>query len=113
MWLIYPPGFDPKKKYPVLHSIHGGPHAASGDTWHYRWNNQVFAAQGYVVAGVNYHGSIGFGYAFLDSITHRWGELELQDIEAATDWLLEAALGRHAAASSPPAAATAASWSRG
>jgi hypothetical protein len=50
----------------------------------------AFAAQGYVVACVNYHGSSGFGYAFLDSITHRWGELELQDIEAATDWLLTA-----------------------
>jgi dipeptidyl aminopeptidase/acylaminoacyl peptidase len=89
MWLVYPPGFDPKKakKYPVLHSIHGGPHSASGDTFHYRWNNQVFAAQGYVVACVNYHGSSGFGNAFLDSITHRWGELELKDVEAATDWL--------------------------
>ncbi|MBX3619269.1 MAG: S9 family peptidase [Rhizobacter sp.] len=89
MWVVYPPGFDPKKKYPLLHSIHGGPHAASGDTFHYRWNNHVFAAQGYVVACVNYHGSSGFGYKFLDSITHRWGELELQDVEAATDWLLK------------------------
>lgn len=89
MWLIYPPHFDPKKKYPLLHSIHGGPHAAAGDTFHYRWNNHVFAAQGYVVACVNYHGSSGFGYAFLDSITHRWGELELQDVEAATDWLVK------------------------
>ena len=44
---------------------------------------------GYVVASVSYHGSSGFGYAFLDSITHRWGELELQDMEAATDWLLK------------------------
>jgi len=88
MWVVYPPGFDPKKKYPVLHSIHGGPHAASGDTFHYRWNNHVFAAQGYVVACVNYHGSSGFGYDFLDSITHRWGEYEQQDIEAGTDWLL-------------------------
>jgi len=41
-----------------------------------------------VVACVNYHGSSSFGHAFLDSITHRWGELELQDIEAGTDWLL-------------------------
>ena len=88
MWLVYPPDFDPKKKYPVLHSIHGGPHTGPGDNWHYRWNTQLFAAQGYVVANVNYHGSSGFGYAFLDSITHRWGELELQDVEAATDWLL-------------------------
>lgn len=89
MWVVYPPGFDAKKKYPVLHSIHGGPHTGPGDNWHYRWNLQVFAAQGYVVASVNYHGSTGFGYAFLDSITHRWGELELQDVEAGTDWLLQ------------------------
>jgi dipeptidyl aminopeptidase/acylaminoacyl peptidase len=89
MWVVYPPGFDKRKTYPVLHSIHGGPHAASMDSFHYRWNNQLFAAQGYVVACVNYHGSSGFGQAFLDSITHRWGELELQDIEAGTDWLLE------------------------
>jgi dipeptidyl aminopeptidase/acylaminoacyl peptidase len=42
-----------------------------------------------VVVNVNYHGSSGFGNAFLDSITHRWGELELQDIEAGTDWVLK------------------------
>jgi dipeptidyl aminopeptidase/acylaminoacyl peptidase len=89
MWLAYPPGFDPKKKYPLLHVIHGGPHTAAGDGFHYRWNVQAFAAQGYVVASVNYHGSSGFGYAFLDSITHRWGALELRDLEAATDWLLK------------------------
>ena len=88
MWVFYPPGFDPKKKYPLLHSIHGGPHTGPGDNWHYRWNYKLFAAQGYVVVHVNYHGSSGFGNAFLDSITHRWGELELQDIEAATDWML-------------------------
>jgi dipeptidyl aminopeptidase/acylaminoacyl peptidase len=89
MWLTFPPGFDAAKKYPVMHSIHGGPHTGPGDNWHYRWNTQVFAAQGYVVAAVNYHGSSGFGNAFLDSITHRWGALELQDIEAGTDWLLK------------------------
>lgn len=89
MWLFYPPGFNPKKKYPVMHTIHGGPHTAPGDNWHYRWNNKLFAAQGRVVASVNYHGSSSFGHAFLDAITHRWGELELQDIEAATEWLLK------------------------
>jgi dipeptidyl aminopeptidase/acylaminoacyl peptidase len=88
MWLTYPPGFDAKKRHPLLHLIHGGPHAASGDTWHYRWNHALFAAQGYVCVGVNYHGSSGFGNAFLDSIVHRFGELELQDIEAATEALL-------------------------
>ncbi len=89
MWLSYPPDFDPRKKYPILHLIHGGPHTAFGDAFHYRWNVQAMAAQGYVVACVNFHGSSSFGYAFLDSITHRWGELELQDIERATDWLLK------------------------
>ena len=89
MWLTYPPRFNHKHKHPVLHNIHGGPHSAAGDTFHYRWNTHAFAAQGYVVACVNYHGSSGFGQAFLDSITHRWGELELQDVEAGTDWLLK------------------------
>jgi dipeptidyl aminopeptidase/acylaminoacyl peptidase len=89
MWLVYPPNFDPKKKHPVVHSIHGGPHTGPGDNWHYRWNTQLFASQGHVVAHVNYHGSSGFGYAFLDSITHRWGDLELQDVEAGTDYLIK------------------------
>ena len=89
VWLTYPPGFDARKKTPLLHLIHGGPHTAFGDAWHFRWNVQTFAAQGYVVAAVNYHGSSGFGHAFKDSITHRWGALELQDIEAATTALLE------------------------
>jgi dipeptidyl aminopeptidase/acylaminoacyl peptidase len=48
----------------------------------------VLAAAGRVVAQVNYHGSSGFGFAFRDSLIGRQGELELQDIEAATDWLL-------------------------
>ena len=89
MWLIYPPGFDTSKKWPVMHVIHGGPHTAFGDSWHWRWNHQAFAAQGYVVACVNYHGSSSFGHEFLDSITGRWGEYELQDVEAGTDWLLK------------------------
>ncbi len=89
MWLVYPPDFDPKKKWPVMHVIHGGPHTAFGDSWHWRWNHQAFAAQGYVVACVNYHGSSSFGHEFLDSITGRWGEYELQDVEAGTDWLLK------------------------
>jgi dipeptidyl aminopeptidase/acylaminoacyl peptidase len=88
VWITYPPGFDAKKKHPLLHLIHGGPHTAFGDAFHFRWNVQAFAAQGYVVAAVNYHGSSSFGYAFKDSITHRWGALELQDVEAATDVLL-------------------------
>jgi len=88
MWITYPPNFDPKKKWPLLHSIHGGPHAAHLDTWHFRWNTQVFAGHGYVVAAVNYHGSSGFGQKWLETITGRYGEKEFADVEAGTDWLL-------------------------
>jgi len=88
MWLIYPPGFSKTKQYPAMQVIHGGPHTAFGDSWHWRWNHQAFAAQGYVVACVNYHGSSSFGHEFAHSITGRWGQLELQDVEAGSDWLL-------------------------
>jgi len=88
VWVTYPPGFDPKKKWPLLHSIHGGPHAAHIDGWHFRWNTQVFAGQGYVVVGVNYHGSSGFGQRFIETITGDYGAREFADVEAATDFML-------------------------
>ncbi|MEO8740536.1 MAG: S9 family peptidase [Casimicrobiaceae bacterium] len=88
IWVTYPPNFDPKKKWPLLHSIHGGPHAAHADGWHWRWNTHVFAAPGYVVVGVNYHGSSGFGQKWLESITAQFGTKEFADTEAATDFML-------------------------
>ena len=89
MWLTYPPDFNPKKKYPVMQVIHGGPYTAAGDTFAYRWNSHVLASEGHIVAQVNYHGSSGFGFAFRHSIMGHMGELELQDLEAASDWLLK------------------------
>ena len=88
VFVTYPPRFDARRKWPLMHSIHGGPHASHHDGWHFRWNGQVFAGQGYVVAAVNYHGSSGFGQRFLETITGRYGEKELADTEAATDFLL-------------------------
>jgi len=88
VWVTYPPGFDAGKKWPLLHSIHGGPHAAHTDGWHFRWNTQVFAGYGYVVVGVNYHGSSGFGQRFIETITGDYGVRELADVEAATDFML-------------------------
>ena len=91
MWLTFPPGFDPKRKHAVIHFIHGGPFAAAGDTFSWRWNAHVLAAHhgqhGAVIAQVNFHGSSGFGWAFRHSLIGRQGELEFQDIEAATDAL--------------------------
>jgi dipeptidyl aminopeptidase/acylaminoacyl peptidase len=89
VWLTFPPGFDPKRKHAVTHVIHGGPFAAAGDTFGWRWNPHVFAGAGQVIAQVNFHGSCGFGWAFRHSLIGRQGELELQDIEATTDWLLQ------------------------
>jgi dipeptidyl aminopeptidase/acylaminoacyl peptidase len=88
MWAIYPPDFDERRRWPLMHNIHGGPHSAWHDHFHFRWNNQLFAAQGYVVACVNYHGSSSFGQAFLESIEHEWGKRELADVEAGTDFML-------------------------
>jgi dipeptidyl aminopeptidase/acylaminoacyl peptidase len=88
MWVVYPPDFDPAKKWPLLQNIHGGPHAIAADTFHFRWNNHVFAAQGYVVVCVNYHGSSSFGHRFTECIDGEWGKRELVDVEAATDFML-------------------------
>lgn len=88
VWLTFPPGFDAKRRHPVMHMIHGGPAVAVGDGWGWRWNPHVFANAGQVVVQVNYHGSSSFGHAFRHSLIGRQGELELQDIEATTDWLL-------------------------
>ncbi len=88
IWVTYPPNFDPNRKWPLLHAIHGGPHSAHGDHWTFRWNTQLFAAHGYVVVGVNYHGSSGFGQAWLESITANYGAKEYADTEAATDFML-------------------------
>jgi len=88
VFLTFPPRFNPRRKHSLLQVIHGGPYAASGDTFSYRWNAHLFASRGHVVAQVNYHGSSGFGFRFRDSIMGRLGKLELADIEAATDWLV-------------------------
>jgi len=88
MWVTYPPGFDPAKPWPLLHEIHGGPHGVSGDQWHWRWNSQVFAAAGYVVAAVNFHGSSSWSNEFARIIQGAWGDKPTADILAATDYLV-------------------------
>jgi dipeptidyl aminopeptidase/acylaminoacyl peptidase len=89
MWVVYPPDFDPRRRWPLLHNIHGGPHGIWGDNFHFRWNNQVFAAQGYVVCCVNFHGSSSFGQRFKSSIEHEFGKREIVDVEAGTDFMLK------------------------
>lgn len=81
-WLIRPPNFDASKKYPVIFMIHGGPQGAWEDSWSYRWNPQLWAAQGWVVAAPNPRGSTGFGQKFLDEISQDWGGKVMTDIDA-------------------------------
>ncbi len=94
-WLIYPPDFDPTKKYPFLQLMHGGPATMVGDMWQPRWNAQVFVApgedapDGFVATWVNRHGSTGFGEKFVQSIDGAWGEKPFEDVMKATDFLLE------------------------
>jgi len=88
-WLIYPPGYQPAKKYPLVQLLHGGPHTMVRDAFSYRWNAHLFAAPGYFVSWVNRHGSTGFGEAFALSIHGKWGEKPLADIMRSTDYLLE------------------------
>jgi dipeptidyl aminopeptidase/acylaminoacyl peptidase len=88
-WLVYPPGFDQAKTYPLVQIMHGGPHTMSRNGWTFRWNSHVFAAPGYVLAHVNRHGSTGFGEKFAQSILNEWGDKPFEDIMKATDYLLK------------------------
>jgi dipeptidyl aminopeptidase/acylaminoacyl peptidase len=82
MWIIKPPNFDQGKKYPLVFWVHGGPQGAYMDSWSYRWNPQLWAAQGYVLALPNPRGSTGFGQKFVDEISRDWGGKVFEDLMA-------------------------------
>jgi dipeptidyl aminopeptidase/acylaminoacyl peptidase len=82
-FVVRPPNFDPKKKYPVKFLIHGGPQGAWGDAWSYRWNPELMAASGYVVVMVNPRGSTGYGQAFIDGVNGDWGGNLMKGLDAA------------------------------
>jgi dipeptidyl aminopeptidase/acylaminoacyl peptidase len=88
-FLLKPPGFNPKKKYPLLMLIHGGPQGAFGDGFHPRWNMQMFATPGFVVAAVNFHGSKGYGQEFCDAVSGDWGGKPYEDIMKGVDYITE------------------------
>jgi dipeptidyl aminopeptidase/acylaminoacyl peptidase len=88
-FLIRPPGFHAKKKYPMVYLIHGGPQGAWGDDWHYRWNPQLFAAPGFVVVMVNPRGSTGYGQRFTDDINRDWGGKVYEDLMKGVDFVLQ------------------------
>jgi dipeptidyl aminopeptidase/acylaminoacyl peptidase len=87
MWILKPPGFDEKKKWPLVYLVHGGPQGAWEDGWSYRWNPELWAAQGYVVALPNPRGSTGFGQKFVDEISGDWGGKCYDDLMKGVDYL--------------------------
>jgi len=87
MWIIKPPFFDGSKQYPMVYVVHGGPQGAWGNSWSYRWNPSLWAAQGYVVALPNPRGSTGFGQKFTDEISHDWGGKVYDDLMAGVSYM--------------------------
>jgi dipeptidyl aminopeptidase/acylaminoacyl peptidase len=88
MFVVKPPGFDASRKYPLVHLVHGGPAGTFGDAFSFRWNPHAFAAPGYVVAMVNFHGSSSFGQAWVESILGAHPDKPFADIMKATDHLI-------------------------
>jgi dipeptidyl aminopeptidase/acylaminoacyl peptidase len=69
------------KKYPVAFIVHGGPQSSFANNWSYRWNPQTYAGSGYAVVFIDFHGSLGYGQAFTDSISQDWGGKPLVDLK--------------------------------
>lgn len=84
-WIIYPPDFDPAKKYPALLYCKGGPQGSLGQGWSYRWNYQMMAANGYIVVAVNRRGNSGFGSYWREQISGDYGGKNIQDYLDAID----------------------------
>ena len=86
-WVIYPPGFDKKKKYPTLLYCQGGPQGMVSQFWSVRWNFQLMAANGYIVVAPNRRGLPGFGQAWNDEISGDYGGACMKDYLSAIDEL--------------------------
>ncbi len=84
-WVIYPPNFDPNKKYPTLLYCQGGPQSALSQFYSYRWNFQLMAANGYIVIAPNRRGMPGHGVAWNEAISKDWGGMVMQDYLSAID----------------------------
>lgn len=86
-WVIYPPGFDPTKKYPTLLYCQGGPQGALSQFYSYRWNFQLMAANGYIVVAPNRRGMPGHGVEWNEQISKDYGGQNMEDYLSAIDAL--------------------------
>ncbi len=84
-WVIYPPDFDPAKKYPTLLYCQGGPQGALSQFYSYRWNFQLMASQGYIVIAPNRRGMPGFGVEWNEQISKDYGGQNMDDYLSAID----------------------------
>ncbi len=84
-WVVYPPDFDPAKKYPTLLYCQGGPQSALTQSYSFRWNLQLIAAQGYIVVAPNRRGMPGHGVVWNEQISGDWGGQPIRDYLAAID----------------------------
>jgi dipeptidyl aminopeptidase/acylaminoacyl peptidase len=87
-WLK-PANFENGKQYPIAFLVHGGPQGSFGNMFHYRWNAQLWAAQGYAVVMIDFHGSTGYGQAFTHSISRDWGGKPLEDLQKGLDFIVK------------------------
>ncbi len=85
VWVIYPPDFDPSKKYPTLLYCQGGPQSPVSQFFSYRWNFQLMAANGYIVVAPNRRGLPGFGSEWNDAITNDYSGQCMKDYLSAID----------------------------
>lgn len=85
VWMIYPPDFDPTKKYPTLLYCQGGPQSAVSQFWSYRWNFQLMAANKYIIVAPNRRGLPSFGREWNDAISGDWGGQAMKDYLSAID----------------------------
>ncbi|MCS4239951.1 S9 family peptidase [Myroides odoratus] len=84
-WVVYPPNFDPNKKYPTLLYAQGGPQSALSQFYSFRWNFQLMAAEGYIIVAPNRRGMPGHGVEWNEAISKDWGGKPMQDYLAAID----------------------------
>ena len=84
-WVVYPPDFDPNKKYPTLLYCQGGPQSPLTQFYSYRWNLQLMASQGYIVVAPNRRGMYGHGVKWNEDISKDWGGQCMNDYLSAID----------------------------
>lgn len=85
VWVIYPPNFDPNKKYPALLYCQGGPQGTVSQFWSFRWNFQMMASQDYIVVAPNRRGLPGFGKEWCEQISGDYGGQNIKDYLSAID----------------------------